>query len=85
MDSKRLPSRTALTEIGFPVLFNPEEYTLSKDNNFAQIAVPGLRAPLLQFVSGNMQTLKWSCSSIRTSATNRAGASSTKPATMCAI
>lgn len=40
------------------VLFNPEEYSLSKDNNFAQIAVPGLRSPLLQFVNGNMQTLE---------------------------
>jgi len=40
------------------VLFNPEEYTVSRDNNFAQMAVPGLRAPLLQFVHGNMQTLQ---------------------------
>lgn len=40
-----------------PVLFNPEEYTVSKDNNFAQTAVPGLSAPILQFVHGNMQTL----------------------------
>jgi nucleoid-associated protein YgaU len=41
-----------------PVLFNPEEYTVNRDNNFAQAAVPGLRAPLLQFVNGNMQTLE---------------------------
>ncbi len=40
------------------VLFNPEEYTVSKDNNFAQLAVPGLSAPLIQFVHGNMQTLE---------------------------
>ena len=40
------------------VLFNPEEYTVNKDNNFAQMAVPGLRAPLLQFVHGNLQTLE---------------------------
>jgi hypothetical protein len=40
-----------------PVLFNPEEYTVNRDNNFAQVAVPGLRGPLLQFVAGNMQTL----------------------------
>src|SRR2546423_15106218 len=39
------------------VLFNPQEYSLSKDNNFAQVAVPGLRSPLLQFVHGNLQTL----------------------------
>jgi hypothetical protein len=41
-----------------PVLFNPEEYTVSKDNNFAQVGVPGLSAPILQFVHGNMQTLE---------------------------
>lgn len=40
------------------VLFNPEEYTVRSDNNFAQIAVPGLRAPLLQFVHGNARTLE---------------------------
>lgn len=40
-----------------PVQFNPEEYTVSKDNNFAQTAVPGLSGPILQFVSGNMATL----------------------------
>jgi nucleoid-associated protein YgaU len=40
------------------VVFNPEEYTLSRENNFAQIAVPGLSAPLIQFVHGNQQTLE---------------------------
>lgn len=39
------------------VLFNPNEYSLAKDNNFAQIAVPGLSSPLLQFVNGNVRTL----------------------------
>lgn len=42
----------------YPVLFNPEEYTVNRDNNFAQVAVPGLQAPLLQFIHGNMQTLE---------------------------
>jgi len=41
-----------------PVMFNPEEYTVSKDVNYAQSAVPGLSAPLLQFVHGNMGTLE---------------------------
>ena len=40
------------------VLFNPEEYSLNRDINYAQIAVPGLSGPLLQFVNGNMQTLE---------------------------
>jgi hypothetical protein len=40
------------------VLFNPEEYSLNREINYAQIAVPGLSGPLLQFVHGNMQTLE---------------------------
>lgn len=41
----------------FNVMFNPEEYSLNKDNNFASQAIPGLGSPLLQFVHGNMRTL----------------------------
>ena len=40
------------------MLFNPEEYTLNRDINYAQAAIPGLSAPILQFVNGNMQTLR---------------------------
>jgi LysM repeat protein len=52
-------ARIAVEHTGesFDVLFNPEEYTLNKDNNFAAQAIPGLSAPLLQFVHGNMRTL----------------------------
>ncbi len=42
----------------FDVFFNPEEYTINKDNNFASQAIPGLSGPLLQFVNGNMRTLE---------------------------
>ena len=41
-----------------PVLFNPEEYTVQRDINYAQSASPGSSAPLLQFVNGNLQTLE---------------------------
>jgi len=41
-----------------PVMFNPEEYTVNKDINYAQTGVPGLSAPIIQFVHGNMQTLE---------------------------
>lgn len=40
------------------VHFNPEEYTVNQDNNIASQAIPGLSAPLLQFVNGNMRTLE---------------------------
>jgi LysM repeat protein len=42
----------------FDVMFNPEEYSLNRDNNFASQAVPGLSSPLLQFVHGNLRTLE---------------------------
>jgi LysM repeat protein len=42
----------------FEVPFNPEEYTLNKDNNFASQAIPGRSAPLIQFVAGNLRTLE---------------------------
>ena len=40
------------------VMFNPEEYSLNKDNNFASQTVPGLSSPILQFVHGNLRTLE---------------------------
>jgi LysM repeat protein len=50
--------RNLFTGEDFDVLFNPEEYTLSKDNNFASQTVPGLSSPLLQYVNGNLRTLE---------------------------
>jgi hypothetical protein len=40
-----------------PVMFNPEEYTLEKSNAFAEIGIPGLATPPIQYVRGNLQTL----------------------------
>src|SRR3954464_9297619 len=42
----------------FDVMFNPEEYSLNKDNNFASQSIPGLSSPILQFVAGNLRTLE---------------------------
>jgi nucleoid-associated protein YgaU len=39
-------------------MFNPEEYTLQREVSYAQVAIPGLSAPLVQFVHGNQQTLQ---------------------------
>ena len=38
--------------------YNPEEYTINQDNNFATQNIPGLSGPLVQFVSGNQRTLE---------------------------
>ena len=41
-----------------PVMFNPEEYTLDTGNTFAEIGIPGLQASPIQYVRGNLRTLK---------------------------
>lgn len=35
-----------------PLKFNPTEYQLQKSNNFADIVIPGLETPPIQFVNG---------------------------------
>jgi hypothetical protein len=39
------------------VLFNPNLYTVAKSNQIAAAPVPGLEAPILQYVNGNTRTL----------------------------
>lgn len=39
------------------VLFNPTQYGIDKSNQIAEIAVPGLGAPILQYVHGNTRSL----------------------------
>lgn len=40
-----------------PVIFNPTEYTMEKSNEFANINIPGLESPMLQFSRGNLESL----------------------------
>jgi Contractile injection system tube protein len=40
-----------------PVQFNPTEYSVDRGSSYAELQVPGLRTPLLQFVRGEAQTL----------------------------
>lgn len=39
------------------VLFNPNEYRLERSNQFAEVAIPGLQSPPIQFVRGAARTL----------------------------
>jgi len=41
----------------FDVMFNPTEYRIEKGNQIAEIGIPGLGAPILQFVAGQSRTL----------------------------
>lgn len=49
------PSRGLLRFI--PVQFNPPELTLSKGAQIAEIAIPGLDSPILQFIRGQNEKL----------------------------
>lgn len=40
-----------------PLRFNPTEYQLQKGNNFAEIPIPGLESPPIQFVRGAAEKL----------------------------
>ena len=39
------------------VLFNPTQYGIDKGNQIAEAGIPGLEAPILQYVRGNTRTL----------------------------
>ena len=38
-------------------LFNPTQYGIDKSNQIAEIAIPGLQSPILQYVHGNTRSL----------------------------
>jgi LysM repeat protein len=40
-----------------PVLFNPSQYTFEKAVSLAEMGVPGLGTPIIQYVRGNARTL----------------------------
>lgn len=40
-----------------PFRFNPTEYQLAKTNNFAELPIPGLQSPPLQYVRGGSEKL----------------------------
>ncbi len=40
-----------------PFLFNPKEFSVEKSNQFAEVNIPGLSSPILQFVRGNARTV----------------------------
>jgi Contractile injection system tube protein/LysM domain len=46
------------TEERIPVMFNPEEYSLDLGNTIAEIGIPGLEKSPVQYVRGNIRTLK---------------------------
>jgi len=54
---RQIISITPANQASFKALFNPTDYTVAKANQIAEAAVPGLEAPILQYVHGNTRTL----------------------------
>ncbi|MGI5912267.1 MAG: CIS tube protein [Syntrophomonadaceae bacterium] len=57
-----MPLKKAVIEIestneSIEVLFNPSEYSIGKENKYAYNTMPGLSAPVAQFISGEASTL----------------------------
>ncbi len=46
-----------VTNDKIPVMYNPEEFKLEQGNNFAEVGIPGLNAPPIQYVRGRSRTL----------------------------
>jgi hypothetical protein len=46
-----------VTGESIPVMYNPEQFSLDQGNNFAEIGIPGLNAPPLQYVRGKGRVL----------------------------
>ena len=46
-----------VTGASFAVMYNPEELRFEQGNNFAEVGIPGLNAPPLQYVRGKARVL----------------------------
>lgn len=56
LDSRAVDAPRGVLE-RFSVQFNPTDYTLSKGAQIAEIGIPGLDSPILQFVAGQNEKL----------------------------
>ncbi len=56
-----LEKLTITPENGAPIVarFNPERYTVNKSVQFAEVAIPGLDAPVVQFVRGQAEKINF--------------------------
>ena len=41
-----------------PVLFNPSDYNISRNVNYAKLDIPGTDSPIMQFINGGETSLK---------------------------
>lgn len=57
MLAKAYLTRKDDTSVQVKCLFNPKELSVEKSNQFAEVNIPGLSSPVLQFVRGNARSV----------------------------
>lgn len=60
MEKAKLIIKGESSDTVVPVLFNPEQYNISRSVSYSKVQVPGLNSPILQFSSGQQTTLSLS-------------------------
>ena len=58
--NKLLNTTAVVGSEGIPCLFNPSDFTINRAINYVQHKVPGLDRPVLQFISGEAETMTFS-------------------------
>jgi hypothetical protein len=58
--NKLLNTTAVVGSTGIPCLFNPSDFTINRQINYVQHKVPGLDRPVLQFISGEAETMSFS-------------------------
>lgn len=58
--NKLLNTTAVVGATGIPCLFNPSDFTINRQINYVQHKVPGLDRPVLQFISGEAETMSFS-------------------------
>ncbi|MEO8036506.1 MAG: peptidoglycan-binding protein, partial [Acidobacteriota bacterium] len=54
----KLVNISADPPVEVPVLFNPTDYSVDRGATYAEVAVPGLRTPIMQFIRGEASSLQ---------------------------
>lgn len=58
--NKLLNATAVVGNNGIPCVFNPTDFTIQRSVNYAQHKIPGRDRPVLQFVSGEAETMSFS-------------------------
>ena len=59
LSGRRRPEVQGFVDGRLEVLFNPTEYSIDRETNYAEVAIPGLDSPVLQYVRGNGDKLSF--------------------------